>query len=122
MISDAAELSELIKTTEDLIVENGMEIILVRVVMERTPSGGVKRRDPTPQPPKRRYFGAVTQDPRIILDEKGDRVEARHVLVGPPEDDIKEKDTFKIGDRTFKVMELHPDVSYQTKAWVIEGG
>lgn len=122
MIADELELSELIATTLDLIAEQGMEVTLVRVEMERTDSGGVRRQNPDALDAKRRFFGAVTTDPRIIVNDQGDHVEARHVLVGPPGDDIVEKDTFQVGTRTFKVMEIHPDGSYQTKAWVIESG
>ncbi len=120
MISDAVEIAELRETTADLIADNPTTIALQRVVWQRTPSGGMSQTGNLSQPPKQRYFGAVRGDPTYVTREQGEVILARHVLVGLPGDDIQEKDTFSVGSRKFEVVEIHPDATWQTKAWVTE--
>lgn len=121
MISDAVELSELVATTADLIEDNPTSIALLRVQWERTPAGGMRRVDPPAlQVAKNRFFGSVIGDPVYVTRDEGEIVEARHVIVGMPGDDIQEKDTFKIGNRTFEIIAIHPERSWQVKGWVVE--
>jgi hypothetical protein len=120
MITDPAELSELTKTTEDLIEEDSIDIDLQRTEDVRTPSGGVKKGQPIDVPVQRLHFAAVMTDPRNAISEHGDRMVAGHVLVGMPDADIKEGDTFAFGTRKFRVNEVHPDRSFETRAWVVE--
>lgn len=120
MITDATELSELIQTTEDLIADDHVSIVLIRNTRERTPSGGQRPVVPVPQPAKDRYFGAVTGDPVQITRDEGEHALARHVIIGMPGDDIQEKDTFLLAGRKFEVYRIHPDQSYQVKGWVVE--
>lgn len=120
MIRDAVELSELIETTKDLIEHNSWEITLIRSTWERTPSGGTRPVQPQALDPQTLYFGAVTGDSVMQLRAEGETVISRHVLVGLPGADIKEKDTFSIGTQKFKVVELAPDETYEKRAWVVE--
>lgn len=120
MITDPTMLEELISTTEDLIEHDHVSVALTRSEWERVPGGGTRPKNPTPQEAKDRFFGAVTTDPRYVTLSEGEQVISNHVLIGLPGDDIKEKDTFKIGSRTFLVVEVEPDTSYQVKGWVIE--
>lgn len=120
MITDPVELEELRKTTADLISESSVPIALSRSEYERVPGGGTRPLPPVAQDPVPRFFGAVTGDPRYVQLSEGEQVVSNHVIVGLPGDDIKEKDTFKIGTRTFLVVELEPDDSYQVKGWVVE--
>lgn len=120
MISDQAELAELIATTKDLIESESTEIALIRNVPTRSPSGQLQKSVPDPQPAKRRYFAGVVADPVIYTRDEGQMVRAEHVIIGEPGDDIREGDTFQIGNRKFKVTEIHPDTSYQVKGWVVE--
>lgn len=120
MLTDATELEELRKTTRDLIEEDHLPIALVRSGWERTATAGIRKIDPEPQDAVDRFFGAITGDPREIRTGAGEQLVALHVLIGLPDDDIQEGDTFTVGNRTFLVAEVHPDHSYQCKAWVVE--
>lgn len=120
MITDPDQIEALIQSTADLIEESGLDIALSRSVLERTPAGGVRHVNPEPLPAARRYFGTVSSDPPRVIREEGEQLVLRHVLVGMPGDDIKEKDTFQIGTRKFEVVEVDVNEGWQTKGWVTE--
>lgn len=120
MITDPVELEELRRTTNDLISEDSVEISLSRSVWVRTPAGGTRPGPPEQLEAKRRFFGSVTGDPRYVQYAEGEQVVANYVLVGPYDDDIKEKDEFVVGTSKFKVVEVHPDTSFEVRAWVVE--
>ena len=120
MMTDEIELEELRKTTADLISEDSVAVALIRSEWTRVPGGGVKPGTPETLAAVPRFFGAVSTDPRIVTLAEGEQVVSNHVLVGLHTDTIKEKDTFKIGDRTFLVVEVEPDTSFQVKGWVVE--
>jgi hypothetical protein len=120
MFTDPVELEELRKTTEDLIAFNSFQIVLNRSEWVRTPGGGQKQVNAAPLDAQTLYFGAIMWDPRTYVTPEGERVLLQYVLVGMPDADIVEKDEFTIGSSDYKVFEVHPDRTYETRAWVIE--
>lgn len=120
MITDPIELEELRQTTADLISEDSVSVALTRSTFERVPGGGVRPVNPQPLDPQTFFFGAVQTDPRYVQLTEGEQVISNHVLIGMPDADMKEKDTFTIGNRTFLIVEIEPDTSYQIKGWVVE--
>ena len=120
MITDPVELEELQRTTADLISEDSVQVVITRSTFERVPGGGIRPVNPEPLDPQTFFFGSVTTDPRYVQLTEGEQVVSNHVLVGMPDADLKEKDTFQIGDRTFLVVEIEPDTSFQVKGWVVE--
>jgi hypothetical protein len=121
MFTDPVELEELRKTTADLIAFNSYQIVLNRGEWERTGGGGQRQINVEPLEPQTLYFGAIMWDPRTFVTPEGERVFVQYVLVGMPgEADIQEKDTFSIGTQEFKVSEVHPDQTYEVRAWVYE--
>lgn len=120
MFSDPVLLEELLQTTKDLIDFNSFQITLLRGGWTRVPGGGQRQEEPVAQPVQKLYFGAVMYDPRMVVTIEGEQVIANYVLIGLPGADIKEKDLFSVGTQTFKVVEVHPDTSYEVRAWVTE--
>jgi hypothetical protein len=118
---DPIEISELLETTKDLI-EFGpsYDIVIRREGMTRTPSGGQIKGTPENIPEQRLYFSPTTGDPRYVQLTEGEKVETSHVLIGLPAADVKEKDEFIVHGRDFRVVEVHADRRYETRAWVIE--
>lgn len=113
----------LIDGTEDLIRESGQPISLIRPsAWETTPSGGQRRVDgaEATMDPVERFFSAVTSGPAEIWDERGQILRLNHVLIGMPEDDIQEGDTFLLNNRTFEVRWIHPNVTYEVRAFCME--
>lgn len=123
MITDATEIRELRKSTEDLIAYDHVAVSLSRTEYERSPGGGVRKAGaPTVQDPKDRYFGDVIQDPHVIQTEAGEETVTSKVLIGPYDDDIQEGDEFTVAGHDYKVAEVIPDHTYETRAWVIDRG
>lgn len=119
MISDPIELAELVATTFDLIELDGFDISLIRNEWTRVPGGGVKRVDnPEPKDPVRRYFSGVAADAVRVFYSEGEQIVAAYVLIGPPGDDVQEKDEFVLNNQKFRIVEVHPDRSYETRAWI----
>lgn len=117
-----SDIPDLIESTKDLIAFRGQDIALTASVGTRTNAGGVSRRPGEPRNPVRRYFAAVAADARRLVTFEGERLEIRHVLIGMPGDDIRENDTFSIGNRKFQVVEVDPNETFQKKGWVVERG
>lgn len=109
--------------TSDLIRTSGVKISLVRKPnWEVTDSGGARHvaGADTTLDPVRRFFKPVAQDSRLLVNWKGEIVETSHILVGPEDDEIIPGDTFTLNEREYEVIAMHPDTSFQVKAYVRE--
>lgn len=120
MFSDPVMIAELLQVTKDLIDNNPWEISFTRRAWERVPGGGQRQKDPQDLPSQRVYLGAVSADASYFVTVEGNRVMADYVIVGLPELDVEEKDSFELFDRTFEVVEIHPDRQYETRAWCVD--
>lgn len=72
----------------------------------------------TTLPPVKRFYGSLVRQGEHIVTPAGEQFFTEHVLIGMPNDDIREGDTFTIGDRRMHVRYIHPDTTYQVKAYV----
>lgn len=120
MINDPDLTEALLDSTVALIDCDSIEIELVRKTWNRTLSGGITQIVPVTLDPQRVFFGATVPDPRVMQSDNGEMIVASHVIVGLPGLDIEEHDEFDVGSRHYKVIDTHPDVSYEHRAWVIE--
>lgn len=125
MIKNQKEIAELRSTTHDLIEHNKWSLSFVRRAWERTSGGGQRQGAPTTLDSQDAYFGAVTIDAARTIFWEGEQVTANYVIVGywPGHDqalDIAEKDEFTVDGRKFVVVEIHPDMQYETRAWVLD--
>lgn len=122
--TDPFELQELRKSTDDLIAEDSVMIVLHRVTTERTAAMEIRKTEDTPQPAKARFFGHTVGRmglSRTVSTEQGQEQVSNHVLIGPAGDDIRKDDWFEVDGRKFLVIEIETDTSeYQSKAWCIE--
>lgn len=117
-------LSEQIRTTKLFIQEEGSFVALVREgTFSRTAAGGqVKGGIPQTFDPVKRFFAGVSRDNRLVLDWKGKKVEADHVLIGLPDDDMKPGDTFSLDGKNYEIVFVNNDHRWETKGYVIEYG
>lgn len=114
-------LPELIRTTRQLLDYESYPIVFKRTEFIETAGGGLRRVDGDPDDtPIDLFFGAVAADPTLQVRLEGETLVVSHVLVGMPEDDIREKDEFTWENRNFRVVQVHPDRSFETRAWVVE--
>lgn len=71
-------------------------------------------------PPVERFFSGTVSQELFIVDETGQRLEATHVLIGLPGDDIQKNDTFEEYNVIYRVVYVDPLTKhYQTKGYCI---
>ncbi len=123
-----AELRSLIESTEALIESYPTKIALVREP-SLVPDGlGGQIPNPaeeeTTLPAKERHFAPITDFVKLglsfgeLIDDRGRRMTPTHILVGPPNDDIEEGDTFTDAGQDYTILRVFPDRSYMTKGIV----
>lgn len=118
---DDLELREQIKTTDDLITSNPVELVFTRP--QPAADDGAGGRKPAGQdndlPPQEVFFQAKMQNPVEVMDERGQRVLSWYVVVGRPDADMRQGDRFMHNGHEYKLAFIYPDRQYQIKAEVV---
>lgn len=97
----------------------GRDIVLMRQGPDtRTPTGGTQPGGVTPLPVQSFYFSAVVEDGRHVTRRQGEQTVYEYVLIGMPDADIQEDDTFKLDGQLYEVNHVNPVLNYQKKARV----
>lgn len=116
------DLLDLKRDTALFVSEDGRQIALQRPgTFTRSPEGGqVLSGAPAALGGQRFWFQGVRTDTNLRNSDQGEREVNHLVLVGVSEADILPGDTFTLDGRNYKVVEVHNDRRYETRAWVEE--
>lgn len=122
LLSSAKMIPALIQSTATIIAQEGRTIVLERPG-DPVPdgAGGFRPADPptVAQPPLRLYYSGIAGvrfNPVEHYSEQGENMRVRAVIIGMPDDDIREGDRFTVDGFTFVINFMHPNREYQTKA------
>lgn len=117
-MSTVRTVHELRRQIATLLAEEGRSIALERPGgFVRTPAGGQARSgSTTPLAPQRFWVMGTRGDTMRIPTVPGQVDVDGATLVGRWDADVKEGDTFTIDTRTFKVLLVHQDRRYETRA------
>lgn len=112
-----------LQTTRNLIAWDNQTIVIHRPpAMTRQPDGSTKRGSGagTTLAAQILFFSGVSADDVRMVTWQGEKVNSTFILIGMPEADFQEGDTFDLWDRHWTVVEVHRDTRWQRKAWVID--
>lgn len=111
-----------LRTTRNLIEWDHQNIVINRPPAKvRQPDGSVKRAagSGTTLEPQKLFFSGITADDVREVSWEGEKIHSTFILIGMPDADFQEGDTFEIWGRKFLIAEVHRDLRWQRKAWVI---
>lgn len=114
------EAEEQLKTTQDLIYHCGRDLELNRRASYVSDGAGgrVRQGSDVLQSPKRLFFQQIRSNDVYYVNQQGESVLSTYVLLGMPDDDIQEGDTFSVDGLSFEVIWIHPDIRYEKRAEV----
>lgn len=115
-------VDDLIQSTADLIASEPSSIALSRVETTSDGAGGRRPGAPVDLEAVDRFFSYVAANPITHFDDGGSYKSEAGVLIGMPDDDIRNGDTFTHNGLNFRVTKVFDDRRYQTKAEVIHIG
>lgn len=118
----AREQSQL-QVTRNLIAWDHQTIVINRPpALVRQTDGSMKRSSgaATTLDPQILFFSGVTADDVRMVSWQGEKINSNFILIGMPEADFQERDTFELWERSWTVVEVHKDTRWQKKAWVID--
>lgn len=109
--------AEQLRQTRQLIDTQPTELVLRRKAPGRSAAGGpISNGEPTNLDPQTVFFGAKMRDDLPLQDSQGERVVQYYTVVGMPDLDIKNGDTFTINGIDCKVTFVHRNLAYEVKA------
>jgi hypothetical protein len=107
------------RDTSQLIAAEGRLVALERkATWERTAEGGQRRTGATTteDPAVKRFFLMLRGEARYVEGVNGEMMLAEAVLLGMPDDDIRQLDTFMLDGRSWEVFSVDTDQRYETRA------
>lgn len=111
-------------TTAALIRYDHQPIDIVRGgVLTKRPDGSMEPAGtPSFLPTQSLFFSGVTRDDSRSVTWQGARTTSTFILIGMPDADFQEGDTFVLWGRKFAIAEVHEDKRWQRKAWCVNYG
>ena len=109
---------EQLRQTQQLIDGEPTQLVLKRnpPAIKTAAGGRVAAPDPVDLEPQTVFFGAKSRDDLPLQDTQGERVIQYYVVVGMPDLDIQNGDTFMVNGMDFTVTFVHRNLAYEIKA------
>jgi len=108
------------RSTQEFIDENPVDLVLVRVARVKSSAGGWVDGATTQIDPQRVRLVAQTGSDRLTQD--GNLVVPRYTLVGMPDVNVQERDTFTFEDIDYRVGSVSTSPPWAVRASVVENG
>jgi hypothetical protein len=123
-MSQITELQAQQRVTDQLIKRFGRDIALIRPGAYVSDGAGGRTRSGADShlPAVRRFFSGTVPNTNFTVRFEGERQVGRFVLVGPPNDDIQQGDYWQEGATLYRVVFIHENPEYETRAEVVAIG